>query len=771
MKMKTKFPKSCLLAVFLAALATAIVAAIIVFLFLRNVQRTRIAANLPPTVIVHAPVNGESIQAGDTILAYVTAAAQDPMMRLEFWLDGALVDTQTPDATQGEVTTFSAFTEMQIDGGLHIFSARAVDASGRIGQSLPIALQGNAVLEMTAISAEEGQTLDDIAAAIGSDGALLQEINPGLGDGALPGGTQVIVPVPGGSNPPNGGQPGNTGPTINPPAPLPVSPTGVAMLPIPGPIIDIGSLLPMLLSGRPKAPTPLQAGFENCTVRLLWMDNAENETHFKVWMQALGGPPKVIATLKNSPKTGPAWYEFTSPSAGIYSFWVEATNALGGQSSEIVWVGVPDLGCSPGVATHLDIEILYMSVFTGYDRVYCYLSVEGAPEKRIPSNDSQFIQVKNGVGDISDWTGSGNSFLLPEPQDSEVTLESTCLGWKGGSGPDNLGNFSTSNPQNTWDGRQMQLSSANYAIGYRIQPHGPVNASGSFAYIDYTLPIPFQPWVTTMASPNAVENDFLARRPTLHWKWNGDKSILTGFSVFLDGKEFDSRPVSPGGTNGVWEDTFVLPTSCGGVYTFEVAANSGEALSAPSMAYRYTQPACGTYAEVKFEEIYFGCLDDGDAPVIPFVPMDCESGSFGKSDTIEAYYWLAVHGEMISFSERNMTTDVHYSFQNLGFNSPQKHQYPSYDTFLVPIDAQNPAIWFGLNMKDADPWWDADDHICGIGKDLSMPYADWINYDQEYELVCESRDAYGWVKIRVRGIQSLDSWRSANPGIGPPIGP
>lgn len=139
--------------------------------------------------------------------------------------------------------------------------------------------------------------------------------------------------------------------------------------------IDLGSWLPIFISNRPKAPTSLHAGFENCTIRLVWMDNADNETHFNIWMQALGGPPKVIATLKGSSQTGPAGYEFASPWSGIYSFWIEAVNGLGTQSSEIAWVGVTDLSCGPGVATHLNIEIVDMFVSGGYDRVYCYLSV------------------------------------------------------------------------------------------------------------------------------------------------------------------------------------------------------------------------------------------------------------------------------------------------------------------------------------------------------------------------------------------------------------
>jgi LysM repeat protein len=765
MRNKSRFYQTCLIAVFFAILATSV--AVIAILFLRGVQRTRIAANIPPSVLVHAPTNGESVSAGKPILVYVTATAQYPISRLELWLDGTIAETQIPDPALGEVTTYYAISELQITEGPHSFSARAVDANGLIGQSPPIFIQGDALPATAQVTTQEGQTLQDIADANGTDSDLLKAINPDLGDMPLPGGSKVIVPVPGGNNPP-----GNTGPSIIPPAPLPIPPTDVVMLPIAGPVIDIGSLIPILLTTRPKAPTSLKAGFENCSIRLLWMDNADNEAYFHVWMQALGGPPKVIATLTGSPHTGPAWYEFDSPWVGIYSFWIEAVNAYGGQSSEIAWVGVNDLSCGPRLATHLNIETVDMFVNGAYNSVYCYLSVEGAPEKRIPSDDSQFVQVAGGWGDVSHWSGNGNSFLLPEPQDGEVTLEGTCLGWQGASGPDNLGTFSASAPKETWDGRRMELKGTGFTIGYRIQPHGPGAANGSFTYVDYSLPLPFQPWVTTETSTNPLENDKLARRPTLNWIWNGDQNKLTGFILIMDGKPIKTVPTNWFVTKSVaFAETILLPTSCGGVYTFEVAANSGEAMSDLSMPYEYKQPACATYAEVKFVEIVFGCLDDGDVPVIPFMPMDCESGSFGKSDTIEAYYWLAVHGEMVNISPGDMTTDIHYSFHDMGMHSPQKNQYASYDTFLVPINPQNPAIWFGLKLKDADPWWDADDHICDIGKDLSMPYSAWASYDKELELECHSRDGHGWVTVHVRGTSSPDPIRSSNPGIGPPVGP
>ena len=291
------------------------------YLIVRGASKVNVEGSMPPTIIVNSPAAGESITAGSFLLANVTAIGQNPIARIELWLDGSLLETQIPGTELGEVTTFYATANIPMTEGPHMFSARAVDAKGLVGQSLPVSVQ------------------------------VSPKLSENAGDASQPQPPSGNTP----SQPPSPGSPPSPPPvTILPPAPLPVTPPGVTILKVleykP---IDLSSLLPILLSMRPKAPTSLQAGFENCTIRLVWMDNASDETHFNVWMQALGGPAMVIATLESRAQTGEAWYEFAAPVFGIYSFWIEAMNGLGGQSSEIAWVGVTDLIC--GAPTQLSL--------------------------------------------------------------------------------------------------------------------------------------------------------------------------------------------------------------------------------------------------------------------------------------------------------------------------------------------------------------------------------------------------------------------------------
>lgn len=682
------------------------------FFILRGVSKVKVEGSTAPTVIVNSPVPGEAIAVDSFFVANMTATGQNPVLRIELWMDGILLETQVPPEEIGEVTTFYATASILMTEGPHMFFARAVDSNGLIGQSIPISVPSKPKLSANA------------------DGAIPTEPV----EGSVPSELETSPPPQSLTAPPS---------NIHSPAPLPPSPPGIIISSVleykP---IDFGSLLPILLSARPKAPTSLKIGYENCTIRLVWMDNASDETHFNVWMQALGGPAMVIATLESRAQTGEAWYEFAAPVFGIYSFWIEAMNGLGGQSSEIAWVGVTDLIC--GAPTQLNIEIVDLSVNGGYDSVYCYLSVEGLPEKRIPVTHDQFIPVVGGGGDVSNWTGSGNSILLPNPMDGEITLEGKCLGSQGGSKPDNLGSFQTSAHQDQWDGKPMQITGAGFTFDYRILPSGSENTLGSYGYYDLTLEVPYDLEIEVGKSSSLAEQYLLNKKPTLRWKWDGNPKDISGFTIFLDGKPFMVVGANERG------HVVHLPAACGTGTELSVAANyKSNAMSIPAQPpIGIFQLKCGVYVEVKFEKIRFWCLDDGDVPVIPFVPLDCESGSFPMNDTIESYFYIHANGQIIENSA-NLTTQIDYFFQDLGSNNR--------DTFLVPIEEpfsrnQPPTLRFGLMMKDGDPWYDADDHICAIGKDISMSYTDWMNYEERFVLECHSRDADGEVTILVKGF-------------------
>lgn len=760
---KRKLRISVLIFLALAAAVVALLAWLGLYLNRTLVEQKRLQEG-PPSILVGSPRAGESVPPGSTLLAQAEVRGIQPIARIELWFDGEMVHFQTSESP-GQTFLVSTFN-LKIDAGKHMLFWRAVDRSGLVGQTLPIPVVGElppGAGAITEVAATEGQSLEDIAEAIGADPGLLDDMNPDLRDEPLPGGTNVNVPAP----PAQGADDGLPPPDNVPPPPPPpeppadVPPQGVIALPV----IDLNSLLAGLLSQFPAAPSHLQAGFQNCTVRLIWNDNADNESHFTVWMQPLGGPPIAIANLESRPNTGQTWFEFDSPSFGIYSFWVEAVNGLGGQSSEIQWLAVNDASCGEGIATKLEIEALGMSGFMsgGWSNLYCYLSLEAAPEMRIPEDDSRFLKVDfTGGADIEKWIGGKNRILLPIPADEELSLEGDCWGWIGDTGPFSMGTFRESVPSEHWDNRTLQIHSSNYVIDYRVRPFGRTQAEGVMTYVDYTIPTPYKVVATVKTSNDPTLSESYARYPTITWEWDGDPQKITGFTVYVNGAVAYWLPIGPTTSTTSLPPSdrrasFLLPTSCGGRYEIHITANSDAAQSALSELVTIDQPPCASYAEVYFERFSFSWIDDGE---------------FGDCDTAEVSFQVYVNGKTRWFQEYE-DVECNHDYQFSDFTISQSNTVlGDANTFIVPIDLSEPKLEIYVGFTDADRFlvdvpWDADP-LCDYKashKFPAMSEQEWSRFQENFWEPCtfipgnpvhppSDMDGRGVITFRVRGLLS-----------------
>lgn len=463
-------------------------------------------------------------------------------------------------------------------------------------------------------------------------------------------------------------------------------------------------------------------------------------------MQALGGPPRVIATLEGSSVTGPAWYEFKSPGFGIYSFWVEAVNSLGSQASEIEWVAVNDIECLPALASHLEIEAVSMELIAvNWAKVYCYLSIEDAPEQRIPQDDSQFLDY-NGEGswNISEWAGGKHKLLIPLPSDLEISLEGECFAWLGNDGPNTLGKFQESVPKEGWNGSDRHIQSTQYELVYRIHPFGPEDAQGSFTYLNPTLKRPYNLVVDRSTASDPFKNADLGRYPTLSWDWDGDEDDITNFTILANGEFFSVVD------SDLQERTFTLPSTCGVTYTFQVGANSNEARSLYSDSEKYVQPPCPVMAEVQFLTAFSQSTDDSDCA---FPDMSsCFSYTGGSCHDLGIYYEIwATGAEYIVHNYWSSQIPffpyrcgIEYSF------SP--HMGATQDSIIVAIDPADPRLTFGTEFKEED---DGPDDRFGVTyKMLEFKYEEWPNIDMEIPLVAlyDGDTADLTVNVHVRGF-------------------
>jgi hypothetical protein len=706
----------------------------------------RLAAS-PPSIIVHAPLQGDSAPEGSALSTNATASSRNPIARVELWWDGEIYQQQTPDpAVQSTSTTFYAESAVKMTAGTHLLYWRAVDNSGLVAQSPAIAVTGTPRLAGTeVVTAEEGQSLQDIADSLGGEPDVLTELNPNLGQGDLPAGTRVTVPVP--PQPASAGEPaprfgiaGNA--SVAPPPSL-----GAVLLPYQPPSIDIGPLIPFILRNLPAAPTNLQAGFEPCKVRLTWTDNATNETSFNIWLQPVGSAPFIVSSAGARPGTGDATFEFPAPRFGLYTVWVEAINALGRQASEMQGVFVNTDSCPQPATNKLEIQVMSITPTGGsWHDLYCFVSIEGATERRVPEDDSQFIQP-------GALLGGTNLIVIDTPADGELNLSGDCWGWPG---PGTMGPFATAVPGEQWDNRPLHTGNS-YDIDFRVRPFGSVPVKGIFSYTDSNLPVPTVVSVEPLTSKDPLERSRLARNVTLTWDWQGAPESITNFVIAWD-EALEFKWANQSDRTAA----IVLPYSCGGTYKFAVAAvASGGARSAYSTAYSYSQPPCDIYAQVDFLTFKLTSHDDGEVGGCDTAELIFRIGASSVNSVEREWQGegAASDGKAFPYGTSTSCNQSYHVTQYPLFARDSAPGQP--DSFTVLVEPSTSAVNVGATFQDMDTFivpWDYD-VICTYYRQIHVPYDQWIGYDKSFSETCEDslggeRDGTVQLNYRLRGYRT-----------------
>ncbi len=693
------------------------------FLYTRRLDQAR-AEYESPTVYITVPTSGVSVPAGSGLLVAATAMGRTPITRIELWAADELVETLGSDDPEG-TSNFDASFQLVVPEGANLLYARAINAAGIIGQSMPVSVFGEALQPgdiVTEVTVQEGQSLEEIAGSFEINPQTLYDLNPDLGGQEPAPGSTLTVPAPEREEDDQHVAPPTVGPSVSPPpsgsgtapiippsvpplSPIQPSPSITGTIPLP---IIVGSLLPKLaipVFTPPAAPTGLQGYVEDCMVYLAWNDNAGDELRYEVWMAPMGGSSQLIASLQPA-GGGPAWVKFPAPQTGGLSFWVEAVNFVGKQPSNIVWVEV-DPSCPTAAPDRLQLEVVDMTTGGAYDRAYCYVSFENTTEVRMPGDDSDFVQVSGGQANIATWEASNRKFGLPIPGDDSLEVTGECWGWAGQRLID-LGTFSGAYPRETWDGTRRSLTGETYDIGVTVQAIGGTGTRVTYSYRDSTIPAPYalrDQMVGTAPDkhhyPRSWEQWFLNRR--LIWAWTGDPQKLTGFTIFLNGARYKSVY----GAN-VRDTTVTLPALYDQRVRWQVAADAGEAQSPLSQELAYDLPKSRAYVQVRFDTIRW--------------LYTCDGCCCGDCSTCEAYGWLSLrmggHEAFKLCAYLRDTNDVKcgntYTFADVCEGGFLAGDFP--DVLILPFDKESKNLTFNLWVHIYD-----DDGI-GSGSDTIADY-------------------------------------------------
>lgn len=680
----------------LAIIVIMVVGSVLIYLNYASRQKaTLLQQYSPPAVQVTDPLSEVSVAAGSYLNISATAMGISPIVRAELWLDGQLIDTLSADKPEGSSPFYADFAVLVPSEGLHMAFVRAVDGAGMIGQSAPVSLTGvpKPADPLWAVTADGGKTLLEIADAYQTSPEVLQGLNPGLGD-TPSAGTTIKVPLPPKDEPKAGGSPALP---VNPPVEIPDLP--MLTLSDVQPINPFGGLTMPLALLPPIPPTGLQAEFMDCKIILRWNDNADNEDKYNVYLTSAEyenyKQTLLVASLKPSPKTGPAYYELETGIEGAVSMWVEAANSVGASPSNIVWVYVPFVSGCPSTAWKaqvLVITLLDISVSGNYDKAYCYVSFENQPEQRVPAYDGQFVQLVAGKSQ-NFFVGP---FSLHPPSDEELDVSGRCLAWAG-STLSELGPFSGKFPVSTWNGKRQALKGNGYEMGLSLKACETAwcPADDLPTSTDPTLPVPYNVVEASPDNPNVG-----LHTEKLSWKWDGDLKKIDSFQIYLNGQPYE-QPVS---ASWGFEHYVEQLRDCGTTVRWQVAAKKGTALSALSAPWIDNLPDCQRWLKVKFDSIYLIGTDDG-WPSGGVAVLACE--------TLDSYFWIGVGSVYRDFYGGGTFRPLKcggYSFAELiddFYNPAWVHP----DVILMPISSSTffPQNGNLIGIAVRSEFWDHDD--------------------------------------------------------------
>jgi hypothetical protein len=498
--------------------------------------------------------------------------------------------------------------------------------------------------------------------------------------------------------------PQTPGGQAGPPSSSVLIPDGISMLP-PDKLEPAGnnSSLPWAVFVPfwiPDAPTNLKAGVKDCKIQLSWDSDPADVSSYQVWYSAQNGLLKLMASLK-APSSGTKqhWYEFKAPSTGKVSVWVDAVNAIGSQSSNPATLTVPE-NCFSGSADNLVFSTMEVSTSTAYDRVYAYLSLEGIPEQRIPSDDSVFVHTEGGRGNISHFATGQNTYVLPLPKDESLTVEGECWGWSGGD-LSQLSSFSKSIPASQWDGGTGSLGNEKCSIKYGIQAnYSSGNTYETFCCKSGNIPAPFNVRVdrTKWADDTGWDLDdydvyswWFERE--VFWQWKGDVKDISGFTILFNGQKLKTVPAKE-------RKTIVQKsTGCGMDDKWEVVANGKDGTSPISQPFKEVKTAvkCGKYIKIDFNSI--GWKKTCDESLI------CH-WDYHQCDTFETYFTLSVNKFAKNFYGGNVFMPLkcgYHHFKHIAYQPKDK-------VFILPYGDGYESFVVKAKFYDYDPV-SSDDYL------------------------------------------------------------
>ena len=515
--------------------------------FLRPQPQARPAV-LP--VKIRIPSQGSRLTADQTHGVLVEATGATDLARFELWVDGQLVASQAAEADPLPAAVQLAWRPAS--AGAHTLVARAFDGAGTTGRTRPVVVEAiareAADTYLLPATLEEGQTIEDLAAAAGISPQAITDANPEL-SGNPAAGSVILVPVPADAIP---GAAFEDGPDVpqagDQPIPEPEPPAG--------------------FPGRVDLQAAEGLG---CEARLTW-SGGEGADAFSV--SSFGPGDSDFRVLAQVDSGRHAYTDIVAVPA-TYTYLVQASNESGVTESNLValemrgeceaFVVPPDEGL-----TTAQFEALELITDAQFDRLYCYLGLGASRYLRVPSDEDDFLTSPDGlIWDVERHASGIQRILFRRDPADPRPASIECWGWQGAS----LSMLGAA--QAGWDLGPLDLSGPGFSLRAVIdafdgsRPLVPVDLRDPSIPPPYNLDLPahavdclsyvvwrsgreieagernFSRWICSNLTAEALQWD---------WQPNLDTPLadLTGFRVFVN-RDYARDPAEDGEHLEGWE--------------------------------------------------------------------------------------------------------------------------------------------------------------------------------------------------------------------------
>ena len=497
---------------------------------------TMTSASSQSVVLIREPHNGDRIEANQPIQVRALARDDIKISRIEFWVDGQLLDVQTSN-TQSGINPFPLLTTWYPQAGVHTLIVRSFNSRGNTSQA-------SIIVEAASLTDRDlDGVADEIDACPDQPGNLAAE---GCPDRDFDGIADVVDACPDEAGLPDSGCP----------APSEVDRDGDGMLDTADACPDeVGS---PLADGCPDAdgdgtsdstdacPAEPGSGADGCP---------EADGGLPPDPAPSGGEPPPLPRPGDDPPVpgegeGPELPGFLGE---IFPF---------PETKELV---------------RLKIEAYYLALANPYDSLRCYV--------RLGDTVLDPIDIDNLDGsqwDIAAELGESNSVFIMHEDTDPLVITINCAGSYSGFRPEELGELSAAHLRPEWDGRDLSIETDEINIHYRIFE---LSCEESICPAPILHPITLGP---------RGEGPY-----TLNWAWHGDNAAISGFVLSVSSEDETTEVILPNPDMRSLDIADYAP-ACGEIAEFQIYAYQGDDRSPSSTVREWFADVCTYTANVTF---------------------------------------------------------------------------------------------------------------------------------------------------------------------------